>query len=313
MIAKKKNYTVLATCLLCVSISVQAQTRITLGDKPKISSVAPTERSQTSTKYTEAEQNRYLSLVTSAYRKMLADSVPQADKLFKEAADLLPHHPSNAEVYFQLGQIAERNSNYQTASDYYRKATRINENLAKAYDRRGAVCLILRDYDTALRCYSSLLELKPDNAQAQFYKGYAYQQLKRTDDALKQYEKALSIDPGNVSAAGAMAVIMAGRKQYDEALAILDNLIVRKPSAASLYEVRGNMQMELGRNELALYDFNKAIELEPDNAVNYINRAILYSRKKQKALSENDLMRARELGASTEAIETALNYQKKQK
>ena len=311
MSAKKKNYTVLATCLLCVSISVQAQTRITLGDKPKISSATPTERSQTSTKYTEAEQHRYITLLTSAYRKMLADSLPQAESMFKDATDLLPHHPSNAEAFFLLGQIAERNNNYQMASDYYRKATRINENLAKAYERRGAVCLILRDYDTALRCYSSLLELKPDNAQALFYKGYTYQQLKRPDDAIKQYDKALSLDPGNVSAASALAVIKAGRKQYDEALAILDNLIVRKPSTASLYEVRGNMQMELGRNELALYDFNKAIELDPNNAINYINRAILYGRKKQKALSENDLQHAQELGAPAEAIEAALNHQQK--
>ena len=69
--------------------------------------------------------------------------------------------------------------------------------------------------------------------------------------------------------------------------------------------------MELGRNELALYDFNKAIELDPNNAINYINRAILYGRKKQKALSENDLQHAQELGAPAEAIEAALNHQQK--
>ena len=142
------------------TVRLLAQARMNLGEKPKIVSVSPSDRSATSTKYTEAEESQYLTLVNKGYRQLLADSLGDAEMTFREATDFLPSHPSNAELFFQMGQIAERGNNYHTASDYYRKSLRINENLAKAYERRGAVSLILKDYDTALKCYSTLLELK---------------------------------------------------------------------------------------------------------------------------------------------------------
>lgn len=297
--------------LLSVCTNTMGQARIDLGEKPKIVSASPTERSATSTKYTEAEENRYIALVSTAYKDMLADSLTQAELAFKEATDLLPSHPANAEAFFQLGQIAERKNNYQTAADYYRKSTRINENLAKAFDRRGAVSLILRDYDTALKCYTKYLDLKPGDAQAIFYKGYIYQQEGKLDQALSQYQKVLDASPNHVSANTAVAVIKAGRGQHSEAISIMDNLISCNPKSASLYQMRGSFEMESQRTKLALYDFNKAIELDPTNPTSYINRAIVYGRSKQKAMSEADLQRAQELGAPAYAIESARNAMRK--
>ena len=284
---------------------VAAQARVDLGDKPKIASVSPSERSISSTGYTEAEQNRYIALVNKGYRQLLADSLGMAEVTFREATDFLPSHPSNAEIFFQLGQLSERSGNFRTASDYYRKAIRLNENMAKAYERRGIVNLVLRDYGTALGCFSAFLELKPSSPQALFYKGYAYQQQGKLDNAMAEYQKVLGIEPQHTSANTAVAVIEAGQGHHETALEIMDNLIIQNPKGAALYEMRGTFEMETGRNQLALYDFNKAIELFPDNPTAYLNRAVLHGRTGQKTLAEEDFLKAQELGATETSIESA--------
>ena len=131
MSIKQKILFVLLVVLPGGILQIGAQTRITLGDRPKVNAVEAGERPSSSTKYSEAEEKKYLSLITSAYRQLLADSMLKAEKLFVEAVDFLPGHPSNAEAYFQLGCIAEQKEVYEDALEYYRKALRINENLAK--------------------------------------------------------------------------------------------------------------------------------------------------------------------------------------
>ena len=69
--------------------------------------------------------------------------------------------------------------------------------------------------------------------------------------------------------------------------------------------MRGTFEMECGKNQLALYDFNKAIELAPDNPTAYLNRAVIYGRSKQKSMAELDLRKAQDLGAPDSTIESA--------
>ncbi len=287
------------------SLSAAAQTRFDLGGKPRIESATPSDRSNGSTEYTEAEQNRYLALVSKGYSQLLTDSLRLAELTFKEATDFLPSHPSNAEIFYQLGQISERRGNYHTSSDYYRKSIRINENLAKSYERRGIVNLVLKDYSTALGCFSSFLKLKPANPQVLFYMGYAYQQQGKLDNAMAKYQQVLDQEPMHASANTAVAVIEAGKGHHDAAIEIMDKLITHNPKSASLYEMRGTFEMESGKNQMALYDFNKSIELLPNNPTAYLNRAVLHGRSGQKTLAEEDITKAQELGADETSVERA--------
>ncbi len=286
-------------------LAAAGQARVDLGNKPRIESASPSDRSTGSTGYTEAEQNRYLALVSKGYRHLLADSLSLAELTFREATDFLPSHPSNAEIFYQLGQLSERKGNYRTADDYYRQSIRINENLPKTYERRGIVNLVLKDYDKALRCFATYLDLKPADTQVMFYRGYAYQQQGKRNEALAEYQKVLATDPNHESANTAVAVIKAGQGHHSEAIDIMDRLIARNPKAASLYEMRGTFEMESSKNQMALYDFNKAISLLPDNPTAYLSRAALYGRTGQKGLAEEDILKAQRLGASASSIDSA--------
>ncbi len=297
---------VLFICISAVFMPVCAQTKVTLDKKPRVESFKPTDSAIGTTKYTEAELNRYQQHLSQAYQALLSDSLLRATDEFTQATDLLPNHPSNAEAFFQLGQIAEQREQYRQAADYYRKSVRINENLAKAYSRKGAMNIILKDYDTALRDYSNYISLRPKDYDARIYRGHAYQQLRRFGEAQADYQYILNADPFNAKATMAMATLDLDRGNAEEALATMDKLILRFPDNATYYELRGEIDMELRRLELASYDFNKAIELEPDNAAHYLKRAALYFRQSNGPLAQADLDKAATLGASKEQINAVI-------
>ena len=56
----------------------------------------------------------------------------------------------------------------------------------------------------------------------------------------------------------------------------LTETIHANPDDARAWFLRGNAYLDRGANEFAVSDYNKAIELVPDDAVAYNNRGIAY-------------------------------------
>lgn len=297
---------VLTLCLTLLALPLCGQTRITLGDKPKVQSALPSEEPLTSTKYTSAEKQKYQHHIATAYRALLHDSLGKAEDYFTQAVKLLPSHPSNAEVYFMLGQIAESRNQYQQASNYYKKSIRQNENMTKSYERKGAVDIILGNYDTALRNYNTLLQLKPGDHQTLLRRGYVSQCLGRTEQSLRDYQSVLSADPANAQAASAIATIWGKQGKFDEAIALLDKQIALHPTEAQLYNTRGMLEAETRKLELALYDLDKAVAHAPKEWSYLLNRSIVHTLSGNKALAEQDCDNALKLGATKGDIERSV-------
>ena len=63
---------------------------------------------------------------------------------------------------------------------------------------------------------------------------------------------------------------------------VLTRLIEENPDIAELYLARSNLERERGHNELAVMDIEKAIELDPDNANNFLLLSIIYEKMGKK-------------------------------
>lgn len=294
---------ILFVCINLCTTPVCGQTKVTLDKKPHVESVKPTDEVAGSTKYTEAEKLHYQNYVAEGYKALLEDSLVKAQDCFAQAVKLLPNHPSNAEVYFQMGQIAEEREQFLQASDYYKKSTHQNENMAKSYKRRGAVSIILKDYETALREYAKYLQLKPKDHEVRVFRGYCYQEMGRDGEALAEYQAVISQDPLNVNAIMALASLDHKRGNTDSAIRAMDDLVCRFPDDATYYEMRGAFEMDVKRYQLAAYDFNKAVELDPKNPSHYLKRAAMHFKTGDEALAEADLKKAEELGAPKAQVE----------
>lgn len=89
-------------------------------------------------------------------------------------------------------------------------------------------------------------------------------------------------------------VMYSEKGQYDLALSEFNKALERDPMLAEAYNNRGITYSRKGQYDLAISDFTKALEIKPD-AKAYYNRGITYAIKGQFDLALSDLKRSLEI------------------
>jgi len=86
------------------------------------------------------------------------------------------------------------------------------------------------------------------------------------------------------------AVFLDEHERYDEAIALLGQIIELKPKAANTYNERGIVFWKKGQYDLAISDYDKAIKINPKDAWAYNNRGAAFAKKGQydRAISDFD-------------------------
>jgi tetratricopeptide (TPR) repeat protein len=90
-------------------------------------------------------------------------------------------------------------------------------------------------------------------------------------------------------------VIFKEEKRNDEALNDFNKAIELKPDLTEAYYNRGNLFANENRDDEALNDFNKAIELKPGYADAHNNRGLIFMNKKRDDEALNDFNKAIEM------------------
>lgn len=91
------------------------------------------------------------------------------------------------------------------------------------------------------------------------------------------------------------ASLEASRKNYSNAISILDRLTVYEPDNADHFANRGLMHYNLRQYPQALVDYNRAIEIDPELGRAYSNRANLYATQQNWAAAIADYEQAIDL------------------
>ncbi|MFM7024264.1 MAG: tetratricopeptide repeat protein [Flavobacteriales bacterium] len=86
------------------------------------------------------------------------------------------------------------------------------------------------------------------------------------------------------------------RKKREAAIAFFDNQIKEDSTDLSAYMNRGAYYAELGLHVQAIKDYNKALSIEPNQAIVYYNRALSKARFMYTLDACKDLKKAGELG-----------------
>jgi tetratricopeptide (TPR) repeat protein len=69
------------------------------------------------------------------------------------------------------------------------------------------------------------------------------------------------------------AMALAANEYFDDALAILDDVVIENPNNSLALTIRGVMYRKIGRYSEAISDFDNAIKLDSENASAYCHRA----------------------------------------
>jgi tetratricopeptide (TPR) repeat protein len=160
-----------------------------------------------------------------------------------------------------------------------------SRGLVVAFTNRGNALLSHRNYDRAIDDYNKAIRLDPKYAVGFYNRGLAYLRKGRTDRAIEDFNEAIRLNPKYTNAFINRAIAYREKAQWDfdaylaegmyEDLATrdLDRAIKLDPNNAMAFRHRGIINTRMQRYDRAIQDFNEAIRLNPNVGSDFSGRA----------------------------------------
>ena len=150
--------------------------------------------------------------------------------------------------------------------------------------RKAAVNLELKQWQYAVEEYALVLKRDPNNPAALFYRAYANTHLRRFDLARNDLNDLLAYLPRHFEARLSLAVVLQqmGRKQ--EALDELNQTIQMHADSAVAYAARANLERQMKHDDAALYDWERAEQLDPKDptfVVSHVDLLLVLERREE--------------------------------
>lgn len=212
------------------------------------------------------------------------------------------------------------------------RAIELDSRNHKAYGARAILHIRMQNLDAALSDLNKAIALAP---QSDYIgnRGYVYNNLGNAAQALADYERAVQIDPTNLvyydlgmaryrngkkaEALEALkkhtsyytqdemgqyfaGIVSADLKLFNESLGFLNRAIEINGGVHQFYMKRGDTYFQMKRVEDAVRDYNKVIEMAPDNGEAYYIRGNAKGTLLDKAGACEDWKKAVQLGFNDE-------------
>lgn len=192
------------------------------------------------------------------------------NNLIRNYALLKDKEKAIAVVDQRIAQI----SNYAARTSTYNPFVKLFK--IQFYSIRGTILIYFQDYTDAIKDYSQALQLNPNYTPAYYARGFAYDQLGQSKAAIKDYQQVLGINPQEIqpkefrgyppsSDATTLAIAYYFRgmaraqlKDFQGAIAELDQAIQLYPNYLLAYTARGLVRDRLQDKQGARQDFQKA-------------------------------------------------------
>lgn len=149
--------------------------------------------------------------------------------------------------------------------------------------RKAAVNIELEQWDYAIEEYGRVLDIDPDNPAARYFRAYAHNHENHLDMARRDYERFLVLTPRHFEGRLGLAMVLRKMGRRQDTTDQLNMLVEQHPDSALAFAVRADYEAELKQTEMALFDWDRAIALQPTNAQFVAAKADLLLREKRNA------------------------------
>jgi predicted TPR repeat methyltransferase len=122
----------------------------------------------------------------------------------------------------------------------------------------------------AKKYFEKALQLKSDFTDAIYNLGYMEYRLGELDQAVRLYKKVVAIDSNYALASDnkiLSVIYFFSHGNIQEALEILKMLVKKNPKDALLFNMLGGCFASIGEPEMAILNYQKALEIEPEYAI----------------------------------------------
>ena len=168
---------------------------------------------------------------------------------------------SREQAYQLLRQAwdAQRNSQYATADQSYRKALQLAPKSATLHSAYADSLLFSKNFPQAEAEARQSLQLWPDNADAHAMLALSLTAQKQFVDAEAESREALRIFPQQHSAMLALAVSLTHLRKFNEAIPFLQKIMPFLPNVAELRKLMGISLIETGEVDAGIDQLNSYV------------------------------------------------------
>ncbi len=154
-------------------------------------------------------------------KKQKASELLRAERL-DEAKTLLEKvcatDRRDAEAWYMLGAIHERQGRANEAETCYHRAAELDPGRAEIHYALGNAQFTQHRLDAAVASYRRVLEIQPDLPEAHTNLGVAFESLGKLDDAARSYESACHLDPKRAESHYNLANVLRQLGRHEEAI-----------------------------------------------------------------------------------------------
>jgi tetratricopeptide (TPR) repeat protein len=168
---------------------------------------------------------------------------------------------------FTMPATAQSNhSLWQDSLSTLNRLIAADPNNMELHLRKAAVNIELGQWDYAADEYTLVLAKDEHNPAARFYRAYTNTQMKRYDQALFDYDELLRHLPTHFEGRLGHAYVQQKMGHQRESLDELSLMAEMFPDSAVVYAARAGVESDMKMLELALYDWERATQLDSLNA-----------------------------------------------
>ncbi len=186
--------------------------------------------------------------------------IEEALQIALRATQLTPPEPG---AFAITGTLYADTRRPAEAVQYLEHAVRLNPKDAISWSGLGICFARLEAYDKAKISLERAVALAPENPQILLNMGAMYAHMERFRDAEPWFEKALQKDPNFITAMEHLASVKTSMKRFDEAIDLARRILTIRPTSMDTYATMAEAMMNLGRFDEAIAEMNKALAIRP--------------------------------------------------
>lgn len=196
----------------------------------------------------------------------------------------------------------------QTNQQWRDSLNAVNQQIARSPDsvalhlRKAAINLELQQWEFAIDEYKTILLHDEKNLTALFYRAYAYTHMRRYDLAKNDYNDILLEKPTHLEARLGLAYVYQLMGKRNDALDLLNIVVEQYPDSVSGYVARASLESDMQRYEAALYDWEQAIRLQPENTDYQLSHIDVLIRVGRKEAARRELEQLSTKGVNQGAL-----------
>lgn len=172
---------------------------------------------------------------------------------------------ARAAVMLQLAEQQYKAGQLDKAQVTVGQAVNLDPSFPRLHTLRGQILAEKGQGQQAVAAYELANAMDPQDPQPYYYSGVQYEKWGQFDKALVKYQAACNLAPANVSYAVAVAETLGQLDRYDEAMALVEQVLANQSQSVALRVTAGELCQAHGDHARSAKYFRDAARLATDD------------------------------------------------